>query len=41
MYHKPLRVEVMQNKDYDIRKLTIDDLDQYNDLLRYAFQVTE
>ncbi len=31
----------MRNKDYDIRKLTIDDLDQYNDLLRYAFQVTE
>ena len=26
---------------YLIRDLTTDDLDQYNDLLRYAFQVTE
>lgn len=27
--------------DYRIRSLTTDDLDQYNNLLRYAFQVTE
>ena len=26
---------------YVIRDLTTDDLDQYNALLRYAFQVTE
>ena len=31
----------MRNHEYDIRKLSIDDLDQYNELLRYAFQVTE
>ena len=27
--------------DFRTRKLTTDDLDQYNALLRYAFQVTE
>ena len=26
---------------YRIRHLTTDDVEQYNDLLRYAFQVTE
>ena len=26
---------------YEVRDLTTDDLDQYNALLRYAFQVTE
>lgn len=31
----------MKNLDYAIRKLSIADLDQYNELLRYAFQVTE
>ena len=31
-----------QNGDhYRIRHLTTDDVEQYNDLLRYAFQVTE
>lgn len=29
------------HKDYIIRDLTTDDIDQYNALLRYAFQVTE
>ena len=27
--------------NYTVRPLTIDDIDQYNALLRYAFQVTE
>ena len=27
--------------DFTIRYLTTDDLDQYNALLRYAFQITE
>lgn len=31
----------MQNKTYDIRYLKTDDLEQYNSLLRYAFQITE
>ena len=31
----------MQNKTYDIRYLKTDDLEQYNPLLRYAFQITE
>ena len=30
-----------QNEELTIRTLTTDDLDQYNSLLRYAFQVTE
>ncbi len=30
-----------QNKDYEIRYLKTDDLEQYNSLLRYAFQITE
>lgn len=30
-----------RNEDLTIRALTTDDLDQYNSLLRYAFQVTE
>ena len=32
---------MMQNKTYDIRYLKTDDLEQYNSLLRYAFQITE
>ena len=28
-------------KEYDIRNLKADDLEQYNALLRYAFQITE
>ena len=31
----------MSTDSIDIRKLTAQDLDQYNGLLRYAFQVTE
>lgn len=31
----------MHQGDITIRRLTSDDLEQYNDLLRYAFQVTE
>lgn len=36
-------MELKQNDNfkYEIRYLTTDDLDQYNNLLRYAFQVTE
>ena len=30
-----------RRNDFKIRRLTTDDLDQYNALLRYAFQVTE
>lgn len=30
-----------QNSEYDIRYLKTDDLEQYNSLLRYAFQITE
>ncbi len=30
-----------QNTDYDIRYLNTDDLEAYNSLLRYAFQITE
>lgn len=30
-----------QNTEYDIRYLNTDDLEQYNSLLRYAFQITE
>lgn len=30
-----------QNTEYDIRPLKTDDLEQYNSLLRYAFQITE
>jgi len=30
-----------RNKEYDIRYLKTDDLEQYNSLLRYAFQITE
>lgn len=30
-----------QGKDYDIRYLKTDDVEQYNSLLRYAFQITE
>lgn len=30
-----------QSKDYDIRYLKTDDVEQYNSLLRYAFQITE
>lgn len=31
----------MKNQTIEIRKLSIEDIDQYNELLRYAFQVTE
>lgn len=31
----------MSSDNIDIKKLTAQDLDQYNGLLRYAFQVTE
>ena len=31
----------MKNQTVEIRKLSIADIDQYNELLRYAFQVTE
>lgn len=34
-------MEAIRNLEFTIRKLTVDDLDQYNELLRYAFQVTE
>ena len=30
-----------QSSEYEIRYLTTDDLEQYNALLRYAFQITE
>ena len=30
-----------QTRDYDIRYLKTDDVEQYNSLLRYAFQITE
>lgn len=30
-----------QNTEYDIRYLKTDDLEQYDSLLRYAFQITE
>ena len=30
-----------RNEELSIRSLTTDDIDQYNSLLRYAFQVTE
>ena len=29
------------NTEYEIRYLTTDDVEQYNALLRYAFQITE
>ena len=32
---------MMSEEDFKIRPLTIDDAEQYNALLRYAFQVTE
>ena len=34
-------IKTAHDKEYLIRNLTTDDLDQYNALLRYAFQVTE
>lgn len=36
-----VEVKIMKKFQFEIRKLSIADLDQYNDLLRYAFQVTE
>lgn len=34
-------MDIKQNPNYEIRHLTTDDLEMYNALLRYAFQVTE
>lgn len=31
----------MKDQTIEIRRLSIADIDQYNELLRYAFQVTE
>lgn len=38
---REIGVEIMNKHEFEIRKLSIADLDQYNELLRYAFQVTE
>ena len=32
---------MLPNTEYDIRYLKTNDLEQYNSLLRYAFQITE
>ena len=34
-------MENSKKTNYEIRHLTTDDLEMYNSLLRYAFQVTE
>ena len=32
---------MLPNTEYDIRYLKTNDLEQYNSLLRYAFQITD